>query len=101
LWPSPLPCELGLILSGLNSPRLAAKSFFSLRLNTPLLAAGYFICAWHDADADLLAEKPEVKRPPRFIGEGQRQQGKGRFQKWAVRRKHEAEPMYVADSESR
>jgi hypothetical protein len=27
------------------------------------------------------------------------QQGKGSFQKWGVRRKHEAEPMYVANSE--
>ncbi len=31
--------------------------------------------------------------------EGQRQQGKGSFQRWGVRRKHEAEPMYVANSE--
>ena len=23
-----------------------------------------FMCAWHDADAVLLAERPEVKRPP-------------------------------------
>jgi hypothetical protein len=62
-------------------------------------------CAWHDADAVLLAERLEVNPPEagkiarRYRTEGQRQQGKGRFQKWAVWRKHEAEPMYVANSE--
>jgi len=58
-----------------------------------------FRCAWHDALASLLVvETPEVKHPP-YGTEGQRQQGKGSYQKWGVRRKHEAEPMYVANSE--
>jgi hypothetical protein len=35
----------------------------------------------------------------RYRAEGQRGQGKGSFQKWGVSRKHEAEPVYVVNSE--
>jgi hypothetical protein len=56
------------------------------------------MCAWHDADADLPgANRKQNAR--RYRTEGQCRQGKGRFQKWAVRRKHEAECMYIANSE--
>ena len=60
--------------------------------------------AWHVALAGLLAQAGSHKKPAvtgrkgdalRAVG----QQGKGSFQKWGVRRKHEAEPMYVANSE--
>jgi len=30
----------------------------------PYVSAGLLTCAWHDADADLLVEELEVKRPP-------------------------------------
>jgi len=29
-----------------------------------VLWAWFFMCAWHDADADLLSKETEVKRPP-------------------------------------
>jgi len=35
-----------------------------LKQDPPRLAAGRFTCAWHDVDADLLADKLEVKHPP-------------------------------------
>jgi hypothetical protein len=38
-----------------------------------------------------------LSEPPALQAGGQ--QGKGSFQKWGGRRKHEAEPMYVANSE--
>jgi hypothetical protein len=41
-----------------------------------------------------------VKRPPLPDGRAT-PTGQGHFWKWGVRRKHEAEPMYVANSESR
>ena len=41
----------------------------------------------------------EGKNARRYRTEEQRQQGKGINQKWWVKRKHKAEPMYVANSE--
>ncbi len=62
------------------------------------------MCAWHDADAVLLAEKLELKSPAVTGRKGNAlraggRQGKGSFQKWGVRRKHEAEPVDVANSD--
>jgi len=36
--------------------KLAAGQPMIRVVNTPLLAAGCFMCAWHDAQADLLVE---------------------------------------------
>ncbi|MBC8417119.1 MAG: hypothetical protein H8E10_00820 [Desulfobacterales bacterium] len=51
-------------------------------------------CAWHDSDTVLLAERLEVKSPA-LTGRATPitpRRGKGRSQKWVVRRKHEANP---------
>jgi hypothetical protein len=56
------------------------------------------MCAWHDTYADLPANRLEVKRPPLPDGRATPTR-QGQYQKWAVWRKHEAEPVYVANSE--
>jgi hypothetical protein len=58
-------------------------------------------CAWHDAQAELLAigwEPEVIKRPPLPDGRAT-PTGQGHYRKRGVWRKHEAESMYVADSE--
>ena len=64
------------------------------------MAVGVILtCAWHDADAELLTIGSEVMRVRPPLPDGRATPtGQGQFQKWAVRRKHEAEPMYVANS---
>ena len=62
------------------------------------------MCAWHGALTELLAQAGSHKTPAVTGRKGHAlraggQQGKGSFQKWDVRRKHEAEPVYVANSE--
>ncbi|MBW2035567.1 MAG: hypothetical protein JRI94_18680 [Deltaproteobacteria bacterium] len=57
------------------------------------------MCAWHGALAELLAKWSEViKHPPLPDGRATPTR-QGHFQKWGVWRKHEAEPVYVANSE--
>jgi len=63
------------------------------------VSPGFNACAWHGALAELLTEWLEViKRPPLPDGRATPTR-QGHFQKWGVWRKHEAEPVYVANSE--
>jgi len=56
-------------------------------------------CAWHGALAELLTEGLEVIKSPPLPDGRATPTRQGHFQKWGVWRKHEAEPMYVANSE--
>ena len=98
--------------SRLNSIFLSVAVFWSVlvvslarwgywEFYTPLLAAGSFTCAWHDAQAELLAEEgsPEVIKRPLLPDGRATPTGQGHYWKRGVWRKHEAESMYVADSE--
>jgi len=56
------------------------------------------MCAWHEADADLPAERLEVKRP--LLPDGRAGFRNGPSGACLLQTgKHEAEPMYVANSE--
>ena len=61
--------------------------------------APIFMCAWHGALAELLTEWLEVIKSPPLPDGRATPTRQGHFQKWGVWRKHEAEPMYVANSE--
>jgi len=63
------------------------------------LWARIFTCAWHGALAELLTEGLEVIKSPPLPDGRATPTRQGHFQKWGVWRKHEAEPMYVANSE--
>jgi len=56
------------------------------------------MCAWHDAQADVPDESLEHDGPP--LPDGRTTPTRqGHCQRWGVWRKHEAEPVYVANSE--
>ena len=94
--------------SRLNSIFLSVAVFWSVlvvslarwgywEFYTPLLAAGSFTCAWHDAQAELLAEEgsPEVIKRPLLPDGRVTPTGQGHYWKRGAWRKHEAESMKV------
>jgi len=56
------------------------------------------MCAWHDAQAAVSDESRGQNGPP-FPDGRTTPTRQGHLQKWDVWRKHEAEPVYVANSQ--
>jgi len=62
------------------------------------ISVAVFMCAWHDAQAAVPDEDLGHDGPP--LPDGRTTPTRqGHIQKWCVWRKHEAEPVYVANSE--